>query len=97
MVKPMKVDKVANGLTRKGFVEKQSKHRKFILYINGKKQNIFTVISHGGKEIPKKLVKTMMKQLRFETFEEFEDFVKRPMTYEDYIGLLKKKRHIDAE
>ncbi len=94
MLKPLKANKVDKALRRKGFRVEESKHKKFILYVNGKKQRIFTVMSRGTKEISKGLVKTMMKQLKFDNFRQFWDFIECPMTYEDYVEYLRKKGYI---
>ena len=95
MIKPLKANKVGSALRSKGFDKKDSKrHEKFVLYVDGKKTKIFTVMSRGHKEISKGLIKTMMKQLKFDDFKQFLDFVECPMTYEDYVTFLRKKGEI---
>ncbi|WP_461863968.1 type II toxin-antitoxin system HicA family toxin [Thermococcus sp.] len=94
MSKTLKADKVRKALVKKGFKEKKSRHLKFTLYINGKKQRIWTVMSHSGKDIPVWLQKRMMKQLKFEAEEDFYNFVKCPMSYEDYVSYLEKRGHL---
>ena len=94
MIKPLKANKVDKALKNKGFNRVESKHKKYILYVDGKKTRIFTVMSRGHREISKGLIKTMMKQLKFDDFRQFLDFIECPMTYEDYITFLRKKGEI---
>ncbi len=76
----------------KGFREEVGRHRKFILYYEGRKTGVFTMLSHGGpKELSGWLLSAIRKQLLMDNLQQLSDFVRCPMTYDDYIAILKSK------
>jgi len=88
-------------LRKKGFIEvkkgnssKNKHHIYYYLFVNGKKQRIYTYISHGSKEYNNYLMGEMKKQLKFNNSEEADDFFDCPMTEEDYIKMLKEKNEL---
>ncbi len=89
-MRPLKANKVINGLTKKGFQTRSGDHVFLILYVNGKKTSIYTKVSHGGKEIGDHLLGEMAWQLKLEK-KEFVDLVECPMTEGKYISELQNK------
>ena len=91
----MKAKDIQKALRKKGFQKKEGKkHIKYILYVNGKKTRVMTLFSRGKdkKELGDDLIKRIMKQLHFDNDEnKFKDFVKCPLTHEDYLRLLREK------
>jgi len=91
----MKAKDIQKALKKKGFQKKEGgRHTKYILYVNGKKTRVITVFSRGRnkKELGDDLIKRIMKQLHFNNEEDkFRDFVECPLTYEDYLELLREK------
>ncbi|ADB58740.1 type II toxin-antitoxin system HicA family toxin [Archaeoglobus profundus] len=94
MSKIYKASDIRRALNKKGFREVGSKHIKYILYIDEKKQPIFTIISHSAKDLSKEIQKRIMKQLKFKSRKDFEDFIECPMSRDDYIRYLKKEGYI---
>lgn len=89
----LKQDEIEAGIKRKEFSRSNQDHRYFILYINGKKEGA-TFLSHGkNQDIGPSLLKIMAKELGIST-EDFIDFIKCPLTTEDY---LEKKKGRLAE
>ncbi len=87
-----KVSKIIKSLTTKGFQAKKGrrKHTKYTLYVNGKKTDIFTWISHshGSDEYTEPLLNAMKKQIGLETPQEFDDFMDCPMSGEMLVSIL---------
>lgn len=73
---------IANSLLKKGFEEKQSSHTRLTYFIDGKKSSIFTVVSHGKKEISDDLMHKMAKQIKL-SYKQFCDVVDCPMSKEE--------------
>lgn len=90
----MKTSKIAASLLKKGFVQKETHHSYYFLFVNGKKTSIRTRLSHGSKEYSSGLLSTMKKQLGMETMNELEDFINCPMSGEAYVELLLKRNII---
>ncbi len=77
-------------LVKKGFeLNPQKEHHEFYyLIVDGKKHNIYTYISHGKKDYDKSLLSQVKKQLKFDTTENFENFLDCPFTKENYFQML---------
>jgi predicted RNA binding protein YcfA (HicA-like mRNA interferase family) len=88
MPKPAKV--VAAGLESKGFRRENSKDVHYRLFVHGKKTIIYTMISHGEKEIHDGLLGTMARQVKL-TRKQFNDLIECPLTIDQYIELLRKQ------
>lgn len=73
---------IANSLLKKEFEEKQSSHTRRTYFIDGKKSSIFTVVSHGKKEISDDLMHKMAKQIKL-SYKQFCDVVDCPMSKEE--------------
>ncbi len=56
---------------------------------NGRDVGVMTKISHGESEIGIGLVKRMRRQMWLTNNAEFGRFVDCPLTYEEYVGLLR--------
>ncbi|MDI9642239.1 MAG: type II toxin-antitoxin system HicA family toxin [Archaeoglobales archaeon] len=95
MSRTVKIRELESALTKKGFKrEEGGKHTKYFLVVDGKKTKIFTVLSRSQDQISKDLTKRIMKQLKFENNNLFEEFIECPMDYEKYIGYLKNRNQI---
>jgi hypothetical protein len=81
-----KTKDIESALSRKGFQVHHSKHKIYILYINGKKTRIFTFISHGIKEYGDTLLGAMKKQLHLSN-EELRGLIKCPLSEEQLIEI----------
>jgi len=90
----LKTLKIEKGLLRKGFAKENSNHKFFHLFINNRRTNIYTKISHGKKEIDDYLIGRMASQTGL-TKNEFIDLIECPLSYEDYIKLLIERRGDD--
>lgn len=89
----MKARDVQRALEKKGFQKKEGgRHTKYILYVEGKKTRIITVFSRSRdkKELGNDLLRRIKKQLHLEENEMFQDFVECPLTYEDYLSVLRQ-------
>jgi hypothetical protein len=81
---------IESALIKKGFQVKQSHHKFYSLFVDGKKTNIKTFISHGIKEYNKTLLSSMKNQLHLSS-KEFEDLISCPLTQELLIEIYSKK------
>lgn len=81
-----KTKDIESALSKKGFQVHQSKHKIYILYVNGKKTNVRTFVSHGIKEYGKTLISKMRNQL-YLSREEFDDLVSCPLTEEKLLEI----------
>jgi predicted RNA binding protein YcfA (HicA-like mRNA interferase family) len=83
----MKVRDILVGLNRKGFLQSESDHTHLILYVNGKKTEVRTKVSHGAREIDDHLINLMSKQVHLEK-KEFRDLINCPLSLEGYLKKL---------
>lgn len=81
---------VTTGLKRKGFEERKGSHLFFILYVDGKKTCIQTMVSHGMREIGDSLISKMARQTKLNS-KGFVDLVTCPLSREAYIAELRKQ------
>ncbi|MBY6273821.1 MAG: type II toxin-antitoxin system HicA family toxin [Caldibacillus debilis] len=91
---PQKTKDIEAALLKKGFQRVVSHHIYYFLYVDGKKTSIRTKISHGIKEYDKSLLSQMAKQLKLPN-EMFVNFIKCPLSYEDYLKYLRDKQILD--
>lgn len=84
---------IESALSKKGFEKKESHHKKYTLYVNGKRTSIYTFISHGNKEYGDNLLNKMKDQLHISR-KELEELIMCPLKHEDYIQILHKKNLI---
>lgn len=86
-----KVKEVSSRLCGKGFVKNdRSDHCRFLLYVDGRKTRIRTMISHGEREIGEELIHRMAAQLKLSK-DEFLDLVDCRLDGEEYAGMLMEK------
>src|SRR5579863_4648319 len=74
---PKRAKDVAGGLESKGFRRENSKDVHYRLYVDGKKTVIYTMISHGEKEIHDGLLGTMARQVKLSR-RQFNDLIDCP-------------------
>lgn len=91
-----KVKDIQKVLKKKGFILNPDKndHKFYYLHINGKKQSIFTYISHGQHEYGKNLMSRIKIQLKFPDQQTAEDFFNCPMSGEQYVAMLQNAENI---
>lgn len=87
---PRKAKDVTNNLLRKGFRQRQGGDKYFHLYVGDKKTQVFTLVSHGEKEIHDGLLGQMAKQTRLSK-RLFLDLVDCPMSAEQYVEYLRER------
>lgn len=88
-----KTKDIESALSKKGFQVHQSKHKIYILYIDGKKTNVRTFVSHGIKEYGKTLINRMRNQLHLSR-EEFDVLVSCPLTEEKLLQIYMDRNKI---
>jgi predicted RNA binding protein YcfA (HicA-like mRNA interferase family) len=86
---PKRAKDVAAGLEAKGFRRENSKDVHYRLFVDGKKTIVYTMISHGEKEIHDGLLGTMARQVKL-TRKLFNDLIECPLTFDEYIMRLRK-------
>lgn len=81
------------ALIQKGFSQENRDHSFFFLYVNGLKTSIRTKISYGMKEYGDNLLAIVARQLHL-SYKELNDLIDCPLSYENYISILKEKQII---
>jgi len=82
---------VGDALEKKGFRRTNSADRMYHLYVDGRRTSVRTKLSHGpDKTLGDALVAQMRKQTRLDR-SEFDEFVRCPMSHEDYVALLRER------
>lgn len=85
---------LASALLRKGFTQGNKDHKWYFHKYEGRETGVRTCLSHSkGKmrDIGDELARKIRQQLRFETRQQFDDFVSCPMTQEQYTQLLRNR------
>lgn len=95
-MKPRKTEDIADCLLRKGFQRANRDHVFFFLFVNGKKTNIRTKISHGSTECGANLLSIMANQLQLKS-QELEALLDCPLSEEQYIDLLRQRGKLPPE
>lgn len=92
-MKPRKTKSLQQVLQQKGFVLNPEKdhHQFYSLYVDGKKQAVYTYLSHGLKEYSKNLMGQIKRQLSFTNSSEADDFFDCPMSAEQYVAMLRRE------
>lgn len=92
-----KVKEVSSRLCGKGFVKNdRSDHCRFLLYVDGRKTRIRTMISHGEREIGEELIHRMAAQLKLSK-DEFLDLVDCRLDGDGYLWLMRERGFVDRE
>ncbi len=86
----LKVREVLGNLGRKGFQLKTGSHLFLILWVNGKKTSIRTMISHGARDLDNWEISQMAKQTKLKSGE-FVELATCPMSQEKYLEVLREK------
>lgn len=80
----LKPQKVIRALKKKSFKSFPGDHTRLILFVNGKKTEIKTKVSHGSQEINDYLIGRMASQLKLDK-KGFLDYVSCTKTTREYI------------
>jgi len=86
---PRTAKRIISSLLKKGFVEKDTHHIIFRLYVDGEKTDVCTYLSHGAQECGDSLLGKMAKQLRL-TRTQFDAFIDCTLSMEAYIEILRE-------
>lgn len=86
---------VEKALKGKGFEESDRHHKYYYLYVDGKRTQIYTYVSHGrpGTDISAGLIKKMADQVKLSK-RQFEEFVRCSFSGKDLINELRRKGEI---
>ncbi|MCW7072112.1 MAG: hypothetical protein OCU12_07300 [Methanophagales archaeon] len=90
-IKARKIDSALRrkGFVKNGFVKNEKKHHIFyFLYVDGKKTQIRTKLSHSSKEYNDNLLSAIRKQLKFDSIKELEGFINCPISEDEYVRML---------
>ncbi|MEK6649706.1 MAG: hypothetical protein AABY75_01900 [Bacteroidota bacterium] len=92
---PIEREKIRAALLSKGFREGRSDHKYYYLFVDGRKVNVFTYLSHGSgyKEYSDGLVSKVAQQVGL-VKKEFLEFVECPLTHEKHVALLRQRDRI---
>lgn len=93
---PISRKKIRSSLLKKGFKEEMGPHVFYFLYVKGKKSSVRTMLSHGSgyKDYSADLLRKMKAQLCLDTNRQLTDFIKCPMTEDEYLEILRVKGRI---
>jgi hypothetical protein len=85
--------KIEKSLKKKGFVNDQNDHRYFYHEYNGKRTGVYTYTSHGSKykDYDNSLIKLLKRELKLDSTMDAMNFLKCPMTQQQYEKKLKNK------
>ncbi len=72
------------ALEAKGFQRKNSDHKRFHLYVDGRKTSVYTFLSHGKSEYDAVLLGFVAKQLKLPR-KQLDRLLDCPMSYEEYL------------
>jgi predicted RNA binding protein YcfA (HicA-like mRNA interferase family) len=83
---------IEKALLKKGFQKERgrSRHKKFTLYIRGRRTSIYTFISHGINEYGDDLLNKMRNQLHL-TKRQLIDLIECPLKHEGLIEILEEQ------
>lgn len=88
---PLSPNEIRKGLERKGWKKREGHHTFYYLKVEGLTERIHTYVSHSAKEYGKKLLGEMKRQLKFDSVEDLQSYIKCEMSHEEYIQMLKEK------
>ncbi len=94
-MKPRKTNDIISVLKQKGFRQISTHHKYLHLYIEETATEIYTFIGHGIDEYGNDLLAKMKRQLGFKSHQQFNDFLNCPMSYNDYVKMLKESGKIN--
>jgi predicted RNA binding protein YcfA (HicA-like mRNA interferase family) len=96
-MKPFSARDADAALLRKGFVKRQGDHAYYHFKYRDLDVGVSTKISHGEKEIGLGLIKRMRAQMRLEANADFARFVECPLTFNEYVTILKRIGILDDD
>lgn len=82
------------ALLKKGFRADHTHHEMLWFYVGDKKTSVRTRFSHAKKEYGDHLCSCIRRQIRLQTPAEFDAFMECPMSYEQYLAILKQRGHV---
>ena len=83
----IKTRQIDGALQSKGFVRSEKDHHYYSLYVDGKKTQVWTKISHGGAECGDTLIGLMAKQAKIAK-KEFVQLVECTLSGDEYVARL---------
>ena len=89
-MKPCKSRDIEAALLKKGFMVKESHHKIFYFFYEGKITGVHTFLSHGVREYNAELLTKMRNQLHL-SGKELEDLIRCPLSGEEYLILLEER------
>jgi len=91
----IKREDIKTALCKKGFIGKPGDHNYFHLYVDGKRSNVFTYLSHGSgyREYGDELIDCVKDEMRI-TKPEFLRFIDCALNGDEYVELLKQRGKI---
>lgn len=92
----VKASDLAKALCKKGFaLEGGKRHDQYYFYFNGKRTSIRVSISRGsGYTYRDSALKYIREEMRLEDKQQFQDFLKCPLTEEMYIQHLRNSGNL---
>ncbi len=88
-----KTKDISRALLGKGFGEVDTHHEMYWLYVDGKKTQIRTRLSHSMNEYDDNLLGLMARQLKVSRGE-LDDLVDCPLSKEKYAALMLERGHV---
>jgi hypothetical protein len=87
------------ALLQKGFKKSDSHHHYYYLYIDGKRTQIYTYMSHrpSGSDLYTPEIASMKRQMHFNSPDQFRSFVRCDINQVQYVDLLREKGVLDEE
>ena len=87
------------ALLQKGFKQSDTHHRYYYLYVDGKRTQVFTYMSHrpSGSDIYTPEAASMKRQMSFDNPAQFREFVRCSMSASQYIEHLREKGILEPE
>ena len=96
----LKAKDIEAALKKKGYEKAKNRstdHKYYVLVINNIKQNVYTKISHGMKDVPSWLINEMTSQLKMPDINYLKDYVNCDIERDEYIQMLLDDGHINTE
>ncbi len=81
------------ALLQKGFKQSDTHHRYYYLYVDGKRTQVFTYMSHrpSGSDVYTPEVASMKRQMYFDSPNQFRAFVRCDISGTQYVDHLREK------
>ena len=89
--------KIRASLLAKGFHDTGGDHHRLVLRVEGRETGIRTKVSRGNKDYGDDLLKLMREQLRLRTKRQLLELIDCPISYDDYVALLRDTQALAPE